>query len=109
MNIFRIPDPEGMFFGEIFLIIIVLLFFTNKTCFWNHKEQEKGWFYFSSLFLCTVGSGIRDLVLFYPQDPGSESGMKNIGIRIRDKTSRIRNTAVTYLKISDCPFKSYNF
>jgi hypothetical protein len=44
--------------------------------------------YFSSLFVCTVGSGIRDENFW---DPGS--GMKNIGIRIRDKTSRIRNTA----------------
>jgi hypothetical protein len=50
------PDP-----GEIFLRILVLLFFTNKTCSRNHKKQEKGWFfYFSSLFLCPVGSGIRD-------------------------------------------------
>jgi hypothetical protein len=51
------PDPGGMFFDESFLRIRVLLFFPNKTCPWNHKEQEKGWFYFSSLFLCTVGSG----------------------------------------------------
>jgi hypothetical protein len=76
------PDPEGMFFDEIFLRILVLLFFTNKTCSWNHKEQEKGWFYFSSLFLCTVGYGIR---CFLP--PGSR--MKNLGIRIRDPALNI--------------------
>jgi hypothetical protein len=35
-----------------------------------------------------VGSGIRDTVLFYPPDPGWSNGR----IRIRDKTSRIRNT-----------------
>jgi hypothetical protein len=29
MNFF--PDPEGVYFGEIYLIILVLLFFTNKT------------------------------------------------------------------------------
>jgi hypothetical protein len=37
-------------------------------------------------------SRIRDPVLFYPQDPGSGTEMKNLGIR--DKTSRIRNTAL---------------
>jgi hypothetical protein len=71
MNFFRIPDPEGMFLGEIFVRILVLL--------------------------CTVGSSA-----FYPQDPGSGSGMKNFGIRIRDKTSRIRNT-VRHQTIFDKP------
>jgi hypothetical protein len=28
----QIPDPDGMFFGEIFFRILALLFFTNKTC-----------------------------------------------------------------------------
>jgi hypothetical protein len=47
----------------------------------------------------TIGR-IRDPVLFYPPDPGSGSriraldpGWSNGRIRIRDKTSRIRNTA----------------
>jgi hypothetical protein len=35
-------------------------------------------------------STIRDPVLYHPPDPGS--GIKKLGIRIRDKTSRIRNT-----------------
>jgi hypothetical protein len=71
-----------------------LIFFTNKTCSWNHKKQEKSWFYFSSLFLCTVWSGIRDpgCGAFSPPDPGSGSGIKKLGIWIRDKISRIRNT-----------------
>jgi hypothetical protein len=43
---------------------------------------------------------IRDPVLFYPPDPGSGSGIRDgamvgSGSGIRDKTSRIRNTAVT--------------
>jgi hypothetical protein len=33
-----------MFFGEIFLRILVLLFSANKTCSLNHKEEEKAWF-----------------------------------------------------------------
>jgi hypothetical protein len=51
---------------------LILLIFTNKTCTWNYKKQEKSWFYFSSLFLCTVGSGI-----------------KKLGIRIRDPGENI--------------------
>jgi hypothetical protein len=31
MNFFQIPDPEGMFFGGIFLRILILLFITYKT------------------------------------------------------------------------------
>jgi hypothetical protein len=42
-------DPGGVFFGEIFLHYLKyrcsVIFLTN--------EQGKGWFYFSSLFLCT--------------------------------------------------------
>jgi hypothetical protein len=30
MNFFRIPDPKGMLLGEMFLRIVILLFFTNK-------------------------------------------------------------------------------
>jgi hypothetical protein len=55
--------------------------------------------YFSSLILLyvpgtvpTVGSGIRD-ENFQNPDPGS--GMKNLGIRIRNKTSRIHSTDCT--------------
>jgi hypothetical protein len=83
MNFFRFPVPKGKFFIEIFLNYLKnpcsFIFFINNTCFWNHKEQEKGWIYFSSLFLCTVGSGIRDENFW---DPGS--GMKNSGIRIHN-------------------------
>jgi hypothetical protein len=43
--------------------------------------------------LYTKRGRIRDSVLFYPPDPGSGSGMEQGRIRIRDKTSRIRNTA----------------
>jgi hypothetical protein len=89
MNFFRIPDPEGMFFGEIFLRILVLLIFTNKTCSWNHtgKDQETGWFYFSSLFLCnsTVESGIRWFVT--PKDSGSGSDIKHPGSATLIKTA----------------------
>jgi hypothetical protein len=61
------PDPEGRFFCEIFLRILFLLFFTNKTCSRNHKEQEKGLvLVFIPLFMY---SRMRDPVLFYPQDP----------------------------------------
>jgi hypothetical protein len=45
------------------------------------KSKKKSWFYFSSLFLCTVGSEIKDLVIFHPPDLGSR-------IRIRDKKVR---------------------
>jgi hypothetical protein len=40
---------------------------------------------------CAVGSGIRDE---YFWDPDTRFGIKNVGIRIRDKTSRIRNIEV---------------
>jgi hypothetical protein len=65
----RDPDPgwifsesriQGVCFWWDFLKNpCTLIFCTNKTCSWNYKKQEKSWFYFSSLFLCTVGSGIR--------------------------------------------------
>jgi hypothetical protein len=32
MNFFWIPDPEGKFFGEIFVRILLFYFFTIKTC-----------------------------------------------------------------------------
>jgi hypothetical protein len=55
--IFSRSRIQRLFFCEIFLRTLVLLFFfANKTCSWNHKKQEKRWFYFSSLFLCTVRS-----------------------------------------------------
>jgi hypothetical protein len=38
-------------------------------------------------------SKIRDPVLFYPRGPGSGSWLKNLGIWIRDKPFRIRNSA----------------
>jgi hypothetical protein len=44
-----------------------------------------------------VRSGIRDPVLFYPPDPGSEIRIRDgamVGSGIRDKTSRIRNTGM---------------
>jgi hypothetical protein len=42
MNFFRILDPEGMFFGEIFIRILVLLYFL--------LIAKKGWFYFYPSF-----------------------------------------------------------
>jgi hypothetical protein len=39
-------------------------------------------------------------VLFHPPDPGSGSGRKKVGIRIRDKISRIRNTAPNLLLLA---------
>jgi hypothetical protein len=70
----------------------LIIFFSNKTCSWNYryKKQEKSWFYFSSLFLCTVGSGIR--CFYTPRIRDPDPGWSNGRIRIRDKPSRIRNT-----------------
>jgi hypothetical protein len=53
------PDlgSQGFVFWWDFLKNPCSFCFTNKTCSWNYKKQEKC---FSSLFLCTVGSGIRD-------------------------------------------------
>jgi hypothetical protein len=64
MNFFQIPDLGSRIQGVCFWWDFLknpcsLIFFTNKTCSWIYKKQEKSWFYFSSLFLCTVGSGIR--------------------------------------------------
>jgi hypothetical protein len=86
----QISDPEGMLFGEIFLnylqnpcsFTFSLIYSTGTmTCSWNHKEQEKGLIYFSSLFLCPGWTLLG-------------SGVKNLDIRIRNKTSRTRNTDV---------------
>jgi hypothetical protein len=90
MNFSRIPNPVEMFFGEIFFknpcsLIFLLIKLVPETI----RSKKKVGFIFHPPFMY---SRIRDPVLFYPQDPGSGSGMKNLGIRIRDKTSRIRNT-----------------
>jgi hypothetical protein len=59
---------------------------TLKTYPWNRKQQEKGQFSFAAtLFTYDVGSEIREEKFFV-----SLSG-------IRDKTSRIRNTATVVL------------
>jgi hypothetical protein len=71
-----------MFFGEIFLRILVVLFFTNKLVPEAMRSKKKVGF-ISHPFFYTVGSGA-----FLP--PGS--GMTNLGIR--DKTSRVRNTGI---------------
>jgi hypothetical protein len=91
MNFFRIPDLKGMFLVRFSQESLFFNFFANKTCSWNFKKQEKSCFYFSSLFLCTVGSGIR--CFFTPRIRYPDPGWSNGRIRIRDKPSRIRNTA----------------
>jgi hypothetical protein len=89
----QIPDPEGMFFGENVLRILVLLFFSLiKLVPEPLGARKRLVLFFNPLFR------IRDPVLFYPQDPGSGSGMTNLGIRIRDKTFQIRNTAPDPIK-----------
>jgi hypothetical protein len=47
MNFFRIPDPRGMFFGEIFLRILFFNFLLIKLALeTTYKKQEKSRFYF---------------------------------------------------------------
>jgi hypothetical protein len=74
------------------LFYFLLLKFVPETI---RSEKKVGFIFHPSLYVCTVESGIR--VLFYPQDLRSGSWMKNIGIRIRDKASRIRNTVQNYM------------
>jgi hypothetical protein len=77
-----------MFFGEIFLRILVLfIFLLIKLVLKPQGARKRSVLFFIPLFM---NSKIRDPVLFYP--PGSGFGMKNLGIRIQDKTSRIYNT-----------------
>jgi hypothetical protein len=52
------------------------------------SKKKVGFIFHPSLMY----SRIRDPLLFHPPDPGSGSG--KLGIRIRDKTSRIRNTVL---------------
>jgi hypothetical protein len=53
---------------------------------WSDLDQQTK--FVNSLY--TKRGRIRDPVLFYPPDPGWSNGR----IRIRDKTSRIRNTGL---------------
>jgi hypothetical protein len=64
------------------------------------KAQEKGWFDFSSLFLCTVGSGIRYFLTpririrvekFRDPDPGS--GIKHPGSATLGKGKPLKNVS----------------
>jgi hypothetical protein len=67
---FRILDPEGMFFGEVFLRILVLLFFLLiKHVPENTRSKKRLVLFCIPLFMHSTGR-IRDPVLFYPQDPG---------------------------------------
>jgi hypothetical protein len=63
-----------MFFGEIFLRILVL-FLLIKLVPETIRSKKKVGFIFHPSFLCTVGSGIQ--CFFTPFG----SGMKNLGIR----------------------------
>jgi hypothetical protein len=79
------------FFGEIFLRILVLLFLLLiKLVPGTIRSKKKIGFIFHPSFYVPEqkdpGSGA-----FLPQG----SGMKNLGIRIRDKTSRIRNAGAS--------------
>jgi hypothetical protein len=64
-----------------------VIFLTLKTSSWNHKKHEKGTgtgsLYLSSLFYVRSGKKMFG------------SGMKKVIMRIRNKTSRIRNTGLS--------------
>jgi hypothetical protein len=64
MNYFRIPDPRGMFFGEIFLRILVLKFFLLiKLAPETIKSKKKLVLFFILIFMYRR---ISDPVLFHP-------------------------------------------
>jgi hypothetical protein len=58
-----------MFFGESFLRILALLFLLIKLVPETIRSMKKVGFIFSSLFLCTVGFGIRCFFTHRIQDP----------------------------------------
>jgi hypothetical protein len=64
MIFFRIPDPEVMFFGEVFFRILVLFYFLLIKLV---PERKRLVLFFIPLFMYRR---IRDPVLFYHQDPG---------------------------------------
>jgi hypothetical protein len=67
MNFFWLPDPEGMFFGEIFLRIFVLLFFLLITLDPETiRNKKKVGFIFHPSFYVQWDPGS---CAFYPQDP----------------------------------------
>jgi hypothetical protein len=67
MNFFRIPDPRGIF---------LLIKLASETII-----SKKKVLFFIPIFMY---SRIRDPVPFHPPDPGSGSGIKKLGIWIRD-------------------------
>jgi hypothetical protein len=73
----QIPDPEGMFFGEILNNPCSYIFLLTKLVPQTKRSKKKVGFIFHPSFY--VYSSVR-------------SGMTNLGIRIRDKTSRTLNT-----------------
>jgi hypothetical protein len=51
INFFQIPDPKGMFFGEIFLRILVLLFFTKLVPETISSKKKVGFIFHPSFYV----------------------------------------------------------